>query len=365
MQNKHISEEQGVLFAAANSGRGFYSFYDEIFGNEKIERRYLIKGGPGTGKSSFMRRVAHVCSDNGHNVAYYCCSSDPASLDAVIIDGRIAIIDSTAPHVLEPTLTGVRDEIINLGVFWNSDELFKHKGKVESASREKGNAYSGAYRFLESALALDVRSRELISPFIDTEKMRKSAARMLLQVPRGDRYTLNVGLRASIGMSGRCNADYYEKNAKKIYVIDDYLCGAGWFLSAIAEEAVTRNVGVTVSYDPLNISVPDAIMIENDGTAFISGNVDPDFVEKIAGHINMKRFVRTKLLVGKTGKVVKSELRYVGRVRESLIDSATECLSRAGEVHFELEHIYGKCMDFDAESRFCESFSADLCRKLD
>ena len=32
------------FFAAANSGKGFISFFDKIFGSEKISRRYLIKG---------------------------------------------------------------------------------------------------------------------------------------------------------------------------------------------------------------------------------------------------------------------------------------------------------------------------------
>ena len=35
-------------FAAANTGKGFVSYYDEIFG--KCKRIDIIKGGSGTGK---------------------------------------------------------------------------------------------------------------------------------------------------------------------------------------------------------------------------------------------------------------------------------------------------------------------------
>ena len=77
----------GELFAAANSGKGFCSFYGEIFSPERTERRYLIKGGPGTGKSSLMRRVAGEAEKRGYGVEYYRCSSDPTSLDAILIGG--------------------------------------------------------------------------------------------------------------------------------------------------------------------------------------------------------------------------------------------------------------------------------------
>ena len=55
----------GPFFAAANSVKGFVSFYGEIFAAPSIERRYIIKGGPGTGKSSFMKKVARAAKDAG------------------------------------------------------------------------------------------------------------------------------------------------------------------------------------------------------------------------------------------------------------------------------------------------------------
>ena len=39
----NLKAENRDFFAAANSGRGFISFYNEIFNCERIERRYLIK----------------------------------------------------------------------------------------------------------------------------------------------------------------------------------------------------------------------------------------------------------------------------------------------------------------------------------
>ena len=84
---------RSAYFAAVNSGRGFVSLFEGIFFGESITRRYIIKGGPGTGKSSFMRRVGQRALGEGRGVEYYYCSSDTASLDGVVIDGSVAIFD--------------------------------------------------------------------------------------------------------------------------------------------------------------------------------------------------------------------------------------------------------------------------------
>ena len=46
-------------FAAANTYTGFISYFDTVFDPEKFSRLYVLKGGPGTGKSSFMKKIAN------------------------------------------------------------------------------------------------------------------------------------------------------------------------------------------------------------------------------------------------------------------------------------------------------------------
>ena len=56
-------------FAASNSSEGFKSYYGEIF--ERADRLYVIKGGPGTGKSSLMKRLADAALRKGYKIEYY------------------------------------------------------------------------------------------------------------------------------------------------------------------------------------------------------------------------------------------------------------------------------------------------------
>ena len=72
-------------FLAANSCEGFYSVFDKAYLPDGEWRAYIIKGGPGTGKSSFMKRFASYAEKKGCKALRCPCSSDPDSLDAVIL----------------------------------------------------------------------------------------------------------------------------------------------------------------------------------------------------------------------------------------------------------------------------------------
>lgn len=89
-------DTQIKFFLSANTSRGFCSFFDELQCNENWQT-YVLKGGPGTGKSSGLKRIAKEAGTP--ETEYICCSSDPHSLDAVILHNKEAsIADGTSPH---------------------------------------------------------------------------------------------------------------------------------------------------------------------------------------------------------------------------------------------------------------------------
>ena len=50
-------------FAAANTKNGFVSYFDDIFG--KIKKIYVIKGGPGTGKTTTVKGIINLMKNRG------------------------------------------------------------------------------------------------------------------------------------------------------------------------------------------------------------------------------------------------------------------------------------------------------------
>ena len=49
------AEAKVCFYLGANSPTGFYSLYDQLLEPEQAETIYILKGGPGCGKSSLMR----------------------------------------------------------------------------------------------------------------------------------------------------------------------------------------------------------------------------------------------------------------------------------------------------------------------
>lgn len=371
MSENYSSSDSGrcELFAAANSGRGFRSFYREIFGEGGIERRYLIKGGPGTGKSSFMRQVAELSAKRGAEVEYYRCSSDPESLDGIVLDRRIAVFDATAPHAEDPDLCGARDEIVDLGVFWDADALFSKRAEIESLCAKKKEEYALAYKFLEAALAVSDASHAIAAPIVKLDKLRRAVRRTLSCMPDGDGYSLMAGLVGSIGMKGVRRLDYYERRARRLVAIEDFMGIGGLYLLEVAREGARKQRKLRISYDPIDTSLPDAILFEDDLTAFVLAPTEDDseIIKKADTVVRCRRFADMSelgLRERNERKRIRSDYRSAVRLREALCDSAAERMRRAGELHFELEKIYGEAMDFSALSRFCRSMAERICGYL-
>lgn len=93
------AEPRVQFYLGANAPSGFYSLYDQLIDPDQAQDVMILKGGPGCGKSSLMRKVGTAMEEQCLAVEYIQCSGDPDSLDAVIIPTlATAIVDGTAPH---------------------------------------------------------------------------------------------------------------------------------------------------------------------------------------------------------------------------------------------------------------------------
>ena len=74
-------------FMGSNSQNGFYSLFGQFTEPAAGWQPILIKGGPGSGKSTLMKQVVRLALQRGQPVEEIRCSSDAASLDGVILSG--------------------------------------------------------------------------------------------------------------------------------------------------------------------------------------------------------------------------------------------------------------------------------------
>lgn len=143
------------FFPGGNTPVGFYSYYDYILDQKSAERFICIKGGPGVGKSSFMKGIGEHFQNKGEPVDYFWCSSDPDSVDGVLLRSRaIAFIDGTSPHMIDPVTPGAVDSIIDLGNFWDEKKLKPQKEYIMQSNTRIKRWFKYAYSNLEAAHSL-------------------------------------------------------------------------------------------------------------------------------------------------------------------------------------------------------------------
>ena len=315
-------------FASANGYCGFRSYFKEIFAEEDLSRFFILKGGPGTGKSTFMKKIAEELSERVDSCELILCSSDKDSLDGVILstaNGRVAIVDGTAPHTVDPKFPGAVSEIINLGEGWNTRGLTDRRNEVKALTRAKGEEYSQAYEALALAGKVNDRISSITVAHFD-KKRADTAARILLSDNKNHSGKRRVRLLSSFSKTGSFSLPVSE-SFEKIRICGKYR-SASLFISVI--KVIAENSGLirTLLPSALNGNSYDGIL--TDDRAYIidcDGISADDFLTKFSAE-------------------EESELSDLERIHDELLRLAVVHFSRASDIHFSLEDIYSSLMNY-------------------
>ncbi|MBQ9806478.1 MAG: hypothetical protein IJW49_08255 [Clostridia bacterium] len=350
------STGEDAYFAASNSERGFFSYYKECFDAARVKRVFAVKGGPGTGKSRFLRDVAVYAEDRGWTAEYIYCSSDADSLDGVILtsgEDCIALLDATAPHVYEPALPGVREEIVNLGSFWNREKLCESSELITLLNQQKSAAYRRCYRYLRSEGELMKVCDSLTEPYIKREALRAFAEKQVRDLQEGSGYESSPALIRSVGMRGEVIFDTYFADAEQTVLLEDCYGCAQVFLGRIGEMAIEKQWKIRVSHDPVFPDRLDGLFLQDFRRAFV---ILPKEIEKPRGRVlSLRRFAEISGM-----RAVRGQVRFTRRLMESMREGALDALREVRELHFALEDCYVSAMDFEAKENFTKIFCSRL-----
>ncbi len=352
---------ENAYFAASNSRNGFHSYYEHCF-RDRVEHLYCIKGGPGTGKSTLMRRVAQEGERRGYRVEYYYCSSDADSLDGVLLFGdenSFGVIDATAPHAFEPRLPGAREEIVDLGQFWNAEQLTDSMSEIAELNRKKTACYRATYHHLTGVGELSDVLQDIVTPCLDMVKLGRVVARLCRGNTAGQDGEVQIRLHDSIGMRGRVRLNSYFRESDRLCIIEDYFDSAYALTGMIAQRAIEMRQDMRISYHPVLPDRVDALLLTSSKTAFVVCSAEE--TASIAEQLPHARMVSMHRMIDKTCfRAVRDEVRRVGKLRGYLLDEACVQLNQVAEAHFNLEKIYTAAMDFGAK----EQFTASFCRRM-
>ena len=330
-------------FAAANSRGGFVSFFKDIFRNGKLDYLYIIKGGSGTGKSRLMREIAHAAECVGEEVEYFYCSSDPRSLDGIILKGRgVGVIDGTAPHSEEPNLPGCADEIINLGEFWDSNLLRKNKAIISELTETKRKLYQNAYSYLAAAGQANEVANLLTIPALKKEKLDSWAKRTVQRFGESKNPCEEIRLTSAISYMGECDTGEFYNAADRRFVLCDTAHISPFVFASLRRAFFERGCSVSLSFSALDTGALNGIFVKGERVSFTEfGDTARNAV------INTDRFLDKEIY-----RQNRTKIRFLRKSASAMVESASETMKEIYEVHSKIEKIYASAMDFDAKEKY-------------
>jgi len=339
-------------FAALNTHEGFVSYYENAFFSS--ERLYIIKGGPGTGKSSFMKKVAHLAEQKGVPVDYYHCSSDPDSIDGIVIgNNKIAIIDGTAPHTQDPKYPGVKEEIINLGEYWNAKKLGESKSDIICLTDRIKKLYSYFYRLLRSYTEVDIIIDDICENAVLERKMTNQIERMISGFRRGNKPEIYIKNTASFGTKGAVCFDTQKEISHTLFSVNDYHNISSVYFLKLSDMLQKRNIPFEVGFLPLTGKI-HYIRLPVEDICFINEKDSRDVKT-----INMQRFCDKEKI-----RACKNRLRALTKIKKDIFMQANSCASEIGNLHNKLEGYYISAMDFEKTDERAEKLFKEISNQL-
>lgn len=167
-------------FPGAMGPEGFISCFDHLIDESILRRMLILKGGPGVGKSTFMRRIHAALTADGEDSTLYFCSGDPDSLDAVVIPAHgLLILDGTAPHIVDPKIPGARDAIINLGACLNESAMRPRLPHIRACMADHAACSRRARAFMQSICALKRESAASAAECIDRQRLARMTCALI------------------------------------------------------------------------------------------------------------------------------------------------------------------------------------------
>lgn len=355
------------LYPGGNTCYGFYSFYDYMVITSRVKRKVILKGGPGTGKSTFMMKLGRAFADRGHKVEYHWCSSDNESLDGVVVgEQEVCILDGTSPHVVDPLYPGAVDEIINLGQYWQSATLQAHHPQILDLTERISLCFTRAYlRLQESKLALE-EWKSCCQEVLDETAVRRNILGLCSDFvsasvrEEGPLRHLFAGAITPVGPVTRVESIITDKY--RIYAVKGSPgSGKERLMKHTLEMIEMEGWAAEIFHNPFDPQEIDIIHLPSSQAVLIDVTGHPiDYLQRL----NSPRFKRMLdfdqlLLADKLAPLIPVIEKARHRFQIGINDSVA-WIQSAHSLHDELEEAYMGAMDFSALDEAGAKLFSDL-----
>ncbi|HZJ57739.1 MAG TPA: hypothetical protein VFD89_05795 [Clostridia bacterium] len=344
------------VFPGGNTPTGFHSFFDHITG-KNYTRRYIIKGGPGAGKSTFMAKIGEHMLNLGFDIDEYRCPTDPDSLDAISIPKLgIALLDGTSPHVVDPKNPGITDDIIWLGRYWDDARLAESKDEILKLQKKGGRLFKSAFSRLKEAKVAYDEWRSYAEDDLNENEYHTVIRQAMSDLfkgykgrPHEETYHNHLFASAISGKGVRNYTGGLIEPDHRVYAFSGRPgSGVGKAIDRLAREAGELGLSTQRFHSPIDTDELDILIIPQLNRVLVNVNqtigndnswLDDRPVER---HIDFDRCLGNVTIREFADEIEAAKMRFY-----NLIEGAVNFISGAGEIHSQLEKYYIEAMDFE------------------
>ena len=348
MRNEQLTVD---FFLGALSPCGFTGWFAQA-AQEPGVQAYLLKTGPGCGKSTFLKRVAQA-DNTSACIQRIHCSSDPASLDGVLLPAAGALLlDATAPHSLDCKFPGASERVVSLYDTLDNAFLKAHRTEILLLGKQNAALLQRAAAYFALACSLLQRRRACAREALDTPRLT-GFGRRLAQRTMPKKEVLRPGRQQHRLLSAPTPGgptvfyDTIPTLATELYTIHDaYGAAAPLLLSLLAEHAKTAGYDAILCHCPSDQTQIDHLFIPELHLAFLTSNTWHPMLFVDQKNIHADRWMDKAQLAK-----YRPALRREKSMAAELIDMTCEAQHAAKTVHDALEHYYVAATDFSAVDR--------------
>ncbi len=360
-----LAEPQVRYFLGANSPHGFYSLYEQLIDPARAESIYIFKGGAGCGKSSLMKKTAKQMEAAGFAVEYICCSGDIYSLDAILIpEKRAALVDGTAPHIIEPKYPGLVEQYVNLGRCYDVKALKPLRREIMDCAGSMKDCYSRAYRCLNAAAGIEEDQRAvLITPALEEHISRRTKGIVSREIkgkvrPEAPGAVKQRFLSAVTHEGQVCLFDTVDALCKRVYALMDSYGLAHLMLTQLLAAAIAEGHDAVACPSPMAPDRLEHLIIPGLSLAFVTSSPAMPYLKRPARRLRLDAMADSELL-----RRNKPRIRFSKKVTAALLEEAVSSLDQAKSMHDKLEQLYNPHVDFTAVYAIGDEIIAALMEK--
>ncbi len=394
MKNKQLD-----FFLGALSPTGYAGYYSQLV-RDTGSHVVLLKGSPGCGKSTLIKKVAQHLKENDNQVELIHCAQDPGSYDAVVCyDKKFVMADATSPHLMEPQYPIAFEQVVPLYYCINADKMQEHREKIielynkytflnervtrylAAAGSLIGDTQRTAQTFTNMSKAYDLAKalcKKYIPDMRSKEQQKIGDAKNIKTKDNGEKAAFttknllsnniqeNVRLLSAITHEGVVcfNKTVYSLASNIIAFNNEFGCASKAILYILRQNAIEKGYNIITCYCPLSpYDKIEHVIIPSLNLAFVTQNAY-HFAnlkqEKTNKNLNIRNIHAIRFCDKDGVNMRKKRLRFNAKAAKQLLLQAQSLMKETKVCHDELEKYYIDAADFTLLNRAFEKIKNQL-----